>query len=262
MKGLLLVIGLILAIPLAIVVVAVGHAKGFSESLVKLVVFLIIIIPVAGLAGIKQKERAKLLQGFAESQGWAFKERASERHRSRCRYFDLLNRGSGIISNIMSVQLMWCETPTQGFCGDCGTGSRRGTSKNYTEFSFLIVEFPTKFAGDLLVRPEGLKDRLLSSIGFDDIDLESKRFSDEFFVRSSEKKFAYEVLSPRVMEFMMDTNLVGNAPSFEIAHGLLCVAGERRVWKPKEFLSALEWTQQLLDRLAEQPPASLWEKAR
>lgn len=256
MKGLLLVIALLIGIPLAIVAMVVGYAMDLPEKLVTFIAFLPIIVPIAGLIHIRQRERAELLRGFAKKHGWAFRERACDRQRSRCRYFDLLNRGSGIISNTMSVQLFYDGTPAKGFCGDCGTGSRRGKSKNYTEFSFLIIEFPKKFSGDLLVRPEGHKDRLLSSVGFDDIDLESKRFSDKFFVRSSEKRFAYDILSPRIMEFMMDNNLVGKAPSIEIAYGVLCVAGERRVWKPDDFISALEWAQQLLDTWSGPRPTS------
>lgn len=60
------------------------------------------------------------------------------------------------------------------------------------------VDFPT-----LLIRPEGFFDKVAAAMGFDDIDFESAEFSRLFFVKSSDRKFAYDVIHARMMEYLL-----------------------------------------------------------
>ena len=60
------------------------------------------------------------------------------------------------------------------------------------------VVFPT-----LTVRPEGFFDKVAAAIGFDDIDFESAEFSRKFFVKSSDRKFAFAVIHARMMEYLL-----------------------------------------------------------
>jgi hypothetical protein len=41
-------------------------------------------------------------------------------------------------------------------------------------------------------------------MGYDDIDFESHEFSRAFCVRSSDRKFAYDVCNARMMEFLLE----------------------------------------------------------
>ena len=59
---------------------------------------------------------------------------------------------------------------------------------------------------------------------FDDIDFESDEFSRKFYVQSSDRKFAYDVLHPRMMEFLLQTT----PPMIDVEGGALCLSGGRR----------------------------------
>lgn len=50
------------------------------------------------------------------------------------------------------------------------------------------------------IRPEGLRDRLAAAAGWDDIDFESVEFSRRFHVKSQDKRFAFELIDPRMIE--------------------------------------------------------------
>ena len=58
---------------------------------------------------------------------------------------------------------------------------------------------------DLFIRREGIFDSVKRAFGFDDIDFESAEFSKRFFVKSSDKRFAYDVIHPKMMEFLLAT---------------------------------------------------------
>lgn len=57
--------------------------------------------------------------------------------------------------------------------------------------------------GKLLIRPETAADRAVAAAGLEDIDFESQEFSDRFFVASPDRKFAYAVIHPRMMEYLL-----------------------------------------------------------
>jgi hypothetical protein len=97
---------------------------------------------------------------------------------------------------------------------------------------------------DLLIRREGIFDKLKGAIGFDDIDFESAEFSKKFYVMSPDKKFAYDVVHPRMMEFLLDSK----APAVDIENGRCCVTNGRSRWKPEEFRPMLNWLKQFFDR--------------
>ncbi len=69
-------------------------------------------------------------------------------------------------------------------------------------FSAVIFQMGTVFP-PLFIRPENFLDKIASAVGFDDIDFESAEFSRRFFVKSGDKKFAYDVIHPRMMEYLL-----------------------------------------------------------
>ncbi len=56
----------------------------------------------------------------------------------------------------------------------------------------------------LFIRRENFFDKIAAAIGFDDINFESAEFSRKFFVKSSDKKFAYGVITPQMMEYLLE----------------------------------------------------------
>jgi hypothetical protein len=80
-------------------------------------------------------------------------------------------------------------------------GNRR-TTHHY--FSAVIVDsgLPLK---PLFICQERLFDKLADFVGFNDIDFESAEFSKKFYVKSPDKKWAYDVLHQATMEFMLQS---------------------------------------------------------
>ena len=66
----------------------------------------------------------------------------------------------------------------------------------------IVLQLPQSFP-ELTLSREGFLSKIAQAFGYDDIDFESKEFSDKFCVRSRDKKFAYDVCNPRMMEYLL-----------------------------------------------------------
>ncbi|MCZ6810529.1 MAG: hypothetical protein O7D97_00875, partial [Planctomycetota bacterium] len=97
---------------------------------------------------------------------------------------------------------------------------------------------------DLLIRREGMFDKLAGAFGFDDIDFESAEFSKRFYVKSPDKRFAYDVIHPRMMEFLLG----GDPPTVDIEAGRCCLSDGRHHWSPEGFGATLNWVIEFFDR--------------
>ena len=80
---------------------------------------------------------------------------------------------------------------------------------------YLIVELGVVFP-QLFLRTEGLFDKIAGFVGFDDIDFESEEFSKRYFCKSEDRQFAYAVIHPQMMEWMLTRRFEG-----ELRQGLL-----------------------------------------
>ena len=107
----------------------------------------------------------------------------------------------------------------------------------------LLLERAEWPAPTLLVRPEGLFDKLKGAIGFDDIDFESEEFSRKFYVQSSDKRFAYDVLHPRMMEFLLKEQ----PDALDLEGGALCVSDGSRLWEPDDFRARLDFVRRFCE---------------
>lgn len=121
------------------------------------------------------------------------------------------------------------------------TGSGDDTQNH--EMSYVIVAMPFTGVPSLFVRPEGLLDKLAGTLGFEDIDFESAEFSGRFHVTSDDKRFAYDVVHPKMMEFLMAVH----PPKIELAGGCLLLARGDVTWKPDEFHEYLAWARQFFE---------------
>ena len=133
------------------------------------------------------------------------------------------------------------------------THSGKSSSTRTYRFSYLIVHLPFGRVPDLLIRREGLFDKLAGAFGFDDIDFESAEFSRRFFVKSTDKRFAYDVIHPRMMEFL----LAGEPPAIDIEYGRCCLSNGRRRWEPHEFKGRVDWIRRFFDHWPDHLTANL-----
>jgi|GEM_PF-1423762 len=176
-----------------------------------------IIIPVAlvfiGLIilGIYiSAKRRKELRLWAESNGWRFDPSKDRGMDNRFPEFKVLKKGSNryayniIRGNIKSLLFL-------AFDYHYKTGSGKNT--HHYHFSSVILDSLLPLQ-NLYIRPEGFFDKITDFFGFDDIDFESAEFSRKFYVKAENKRWAYDVIHARTMEFLM------NSPRFTIQfHG-------------------------------------------
>jgi hypothetical protein len=124
-----------------------------------------------------------------------------------------------------------------------GHGKNRQTHRT----SFALFHLPFLGTPDLLIRKEHLGHKVLGSIGFDDIDFESEEFSRKFWVKGGDERFAYDVVHPGMMEFL----LKGPTPDIEMVHDVCLVLEGRGRWDPETFQGAPGWFQEFLARWPE-----------
>lgn len=82
------------------------------------------------------------------------------------------------------------------------TDSEGNKETQHYSFSAAILTLPGELP-DLIARPEGLFDKVVQGFGFDDIDLDNHEFSRKYMVNSGSKKFAYDIFTPRMMEYFL-----------------------------------------------------------
>ena len=118
-----------------------------------------------------------------------------------------------------------------------------GKNRNVHRFSGVIVSSSIALR-PLQIRAENVFDRVAEFFGAEDIDFESAEFSRAFHVRASDKRWAYDVLHQRTIEFLL------SMPRFSIQLG----EREMIVWRgrrfaPETFETALTVARGILERL-------------
>ena len=224
-----------------------------------------ILLVIAGIALIgaiayfsylQEKKRREEMGQLADSLGWSF---SPEKHGPRSlERFDMFDKGhSRAAYNTMRGEFEANGLPCTAQAGDyrykvtSGSGkNRRTTTYN---LSYLAFRLPFPATPDLLIRREGLMDKISGAIGFDDIDFESEEFSRKFFVKSRDRRFAYDLIHPRMMEKLLDCN----PPRIDLIDGYVCLSNGTRRWSPSEFNSELRFARQFLELWPEHLAADL-----
>ena len=99
----------------------------------------------------------------------------------------------------------------------------------------------------LLIRAEGFKDRVLASLGYEDINFESDEFSRRFYVQGPDRRWAYAAIHPRMMELL----LAVDCPfGIEFGETHLIVCGHCHMM-PKEFAVLADVAVGIVDLLPE-----------
>ena len=198
----------------------------------------------------QQARRLALLQ-LANKHGWTFDPSNDYSHDSRFSQFSIFTAGkSRYAYNTTrgSLKIADADWPLQ--YGDfhyqttSTSTDSEGRTKTETQthlLSYVIVESPYLGAPNLFIRKEGICNRIDSAIGFDDIDFESVEFSRKFLVRSSDKRFAYDVIAPQMMEFMLATT----PPTVDFERGVCCLY-HGGVLKVDDLAATLQWTVEFL----------------
>ena len=171
----------------------------------------------------RERQRIAALGRWAALNGFVFDVR--DPWNLDARYQGLADIGRGHDRYAFETLTLQSPVPAPLFRYHFKTWETRTVTRNgrtYTERyeethwrRYLVVELGVLFP-QLFLRAEGLFDRIAGFIGFDDIDFESEEFSKRYFVKSGDRQFAYAVIHPQMMEWLMTRRFEG-----ELKQGLL-----------------------------------------
>jgi hypothetical protein len=211
-----------------------------------IIIPIIIIVVVAAiiLGAAASAKRRKLLAEWASANGLSY-SRAKERGwDDRYSGFKHLQSGSNRYAHNI-IRGTWKERSIAAFDYHYETHSRDSKGRRQTHnhhFSAVILssDLPLK---PLFIRPEGFFDKITEFFGYDDIDFESAEFSRKFYVKAQDRRWAYDVLHARAMQFLLD------GPRFTMQFDRDCViAYSSGCYDPKEYEAATGVIEGLLDQ--------------
>lgn len=213
-----------------------------------LIILIAVVVIPAVIAAIiygiaAERKRREAMAQLAGSLGLLFDAGSDPGHDERFGHFEVFCRGHSrrafntLSGNVtLEGSLFGCR------CGDyeykITTSNGKTTTTHTYRFSYLILGVPWQGVPDLVIRREGLWDKIKGFMGFDDIDFESEEFSRKFFVKSPDKRFAYAVVHPRMMEFLLASPGLG----IDIERNECCMTDGRRRWDPQQFRDMLAWS--------------------
>lgn len=206
------------------------------------IVVLILIAVCAYYSHLQQQKRIAELRAVAAENGWSFDPSKRHYHDSEYSQFGIFTRGhSRYAYNTMYGFLEVEDEAWPVVMGDyhykITSGSGKNRSTRTYRMSYAIIEVPYAGVPTLTIRREHFFDKVAGFFGFDDIDFESAEFSDKFSVKSSDKKFAYDVIHPQMMEFLLQSY----PPSIELSMSHCCLYHEKKCWTPEQFRDEIDW---------------------
>jgi hypothetical protein len=189
----------------------------------------------------QQKRLAELLT-LAEALAWRFESGYDYSYDNEYSQFSVFRHGSDRYAYntlVGAIQVNGAAWPARmgDFHYQTTSSDGKTTHTENHRFSYLLVNLPYPSLPDLRIRREGFFDTLAHAIGFSDINFESAEFSKRFDVKSSDKKFAYDVIHPAMMEFLM----ADDPPTIEINGGYCCLTAGRSTWSAEDFRHNVDW---------------------
>ena len=205
------------------------------------VIFFLVFIAIVAFivhAIYAAAQRRKMLADWAARHGLRFsKERIRDFH-ERFDQLECLQQGhSRYAYNTMRGD--WGTLPIIAFDYHYATGSGKDESDYY--FSAVIIDSPILLK-PLRIRREGFFDKVGEFFGFDDIDFESAEFSRMFHVKAADKRWAYDIIHQRMMEYLMA------APDLAVQFDTQrIIAWSDSTFKPRQFEAAAEHIRTIID---------------
>jgi hypothetical protein len=214
----------------------------------EILVFIVVAILIAfGIYWSYQQQlrRRQELAALASRLGWSFDPDHDSGHDEQYAQFSIFQQGhSRYAYNTLRGTLETGDRAWPAQMGDyhyqITTSNGKTTTTRTYIFSYLLLHLPYGDVPSLAIRREGVFDKLKGAFGFDDIDFESDEFSRRFHVKSGDKRFAYDVVHPRMMEYLLESE----PPAVEIDQGSCCIHDRGETWTPDEFQSRLDWARE------------------
>jgi hypothetical protein len=228
------------------------------------VIILVLVLAVVGayFAHLEHQKRLTALQALADRLGWQFSADYDYDHEDQFSQFEIFQRGhSRYAYNTLTGTLEVGGGRWPVKLGDfhykvTSNSGKHRTTRTYL-FSYIILRLPYRALPELLVRQEGMFDAVKNLFGFDDIDFESAEFSRRFCVKSPDRRFAYDVLHPRMIEFLLEYE----PPTIDIESGCCALADGSDQWSVEQFQATLDWARHFFELWPEHVKSQREQKA-
>jgi hypothetical protein len=198
--------------------------------------FVALAIVLGIIAHRQEKKRQEVLAQFALARQWYFEPNKVRGFDAKYLDFDFLDRGTNRYAhNILAGSHRDCVIEAFDYHYEThSTDSKGRRQTHHHRFSVAILESPFPLR-QMVVRPEGIFDKLSAAFGWDDIDFESAEFSRRYHVSSPDRRWAYDVIHQRTMEHLLA------CPAYELhfAGRHLAIKGPGR-FEPWEFAKAID----------------------
>jgi len=212
-----------------------------------IIIAITVFIGLAILSGMMAAKRRKAIELWAMSKSLRFSSAKEYGVNNHYPQFSCLRQGSRqyaynicrgeIYSRLIEAFDYHYETYS--------TNSKGHRQTHHHYFSAVVIEskLPLK---PLFMRPESFFDKISEFVGFDDIDFESAEFSRKFYVKANDKRWAYDVIHQRTMEFLF------SMPQFtiEFSHNAV-IAYRSSTFQVVDFEVAIQVVIGILERLPE-----------
>ncbi len=171
--------------------------------------FVLLMVVFGIYAWRQEKKRREALELWCKKHGWKMAGHSVQGWHVDYPGIRLFQRGhSRDGDNIITGHFRGRPVMLLDYSFVTGSGKNR-TVHNYG-VSILGCDFPTV---PLQIRREHFFDKVGDFLGAGDIDFESAEFSGKFHVQSADRKWAYDVIHTRTMEYLL------GAPDFAIEFG-------------------------------------------
>ena len=177
-----------------------------DESLffVLFAIFFVFAIVMVIYGHFKEKERRANIHMKAQKLGLEYHEKDPFAISKEFSYLNTLKMGSNRYAfNVMNGRYQGHKILFFDYHYETYSKDRDGNEQtDHHYFSAGILKLSRSFP-ELIAKPEGLFHKLGQAFGFDDIDLDNLEFSRKYLVKSKDKKFAYDIFHPRMMELFL-----------------------------------------------------------
>lgn len=187
------------------------------------ILFATVLIAAVIFGILAAKKRRQELSALAARLGLSFDPEHDYQLADRYAFLNQLDQGSNRYAfNVLSGLLAGHQVMAFDYHYETYSTDSKGNRQTHDHyFSFFILILPRSFP-ELTIAKEGWTSKIAQALGYDDIDFESAEFSRSFCVRSKDKRFAYDVCNPQMMEYLLanrDLNLEFEEDALAFAFG-------------------------------------------
>ncbi len=156
-------------------------------------------VGIALLAVQHERKRRRLLRAWTKAHGFAMHGGSQRGWEKEYPAFKLFDRGR---SRHTALHIMGEVDGRQVRLLDYRYTTGSGKNRKTHHYSIVIVDTGTPVI-PLAIRREHIFDKVGEFFGHDDIDFESSEFSRRYHVSAADRKWAYDVIHQRAMDYLL-----------------------------------------------------------